>query len=206
MAIFGPLARSTAMHVQSICDALEIPHIETRWDFQLQRDDLSINLYPRPSILTRAFNELIKAWSWKTFAIVYEENEAVMRLQGFYLEAQQRGWEVTLYQFKSGVPFRDIFWRIKQNNERNIVLDVKPQHIHRALKHVRTISLHYFPSLNIFVLRTSCFATCSSLYLRNGRDRTYSERTAITEKNFILNLSLIPQFGLFKKVLSSSPS
>lgn len=137
MTIFGPLARSTAMHVQSICDALEIPHIETRWDFQLERDDLSINLYPRPSILTRAFNELIKAWGWKTFAIVYEENEAVMRLQGFYKEAQQRGWKVTLYQFKSGgAPFRDIFWKIKQNHERNIVLDVKPQHIHKVLKHV----------------------------------------------------------------------
>lgn len=138
VAIFGPLARSTAMHVQSICDALEIPHIETRWDFQLQRDDLSINLYPRPSILTRAFDELIKAWSWKTFAIVYEENEAIMRLQGFYKEAQQRGWKVTLYQFKSGAPFRDIFWKIKQNHERNIVLDVKPQHIHKVLKHVST--------------------------------------------------------------------
>ena len=35
-------------HVQSICDAMEIPHIETRWDFRLKRVDYSINLYPHP--------------------------------------------------------------------------------------------------------------------------------------------------------------
>ncbi|RWS23165.1 glutamate receptor: ionotropic kainate 3-like protein, partial [Leptotrombidium deliense] len=63
------------MHVQSICDALEIPHIETRLDFQLQRDDLSINLYPRPSMLARAYVDIVNAWGWKHFAIVYEENE-----------------------------------------------------------------------------------------------------------------------------------
>lgn len=146
MAIFGPLAQSPAMHVQSICDALEIPHIETRWAFELQRDDLSINLYPPPSFLTRAFNELIKAWSWKTFAIVYEENEAVMRLRDFYKEAEQKGWRVNLYQFKPGTPFRDVFWEIKQNNERNIVLDVKPQHIHKVLKHVSIQFIHSSPS------------------------------------------------------------
>lgn len=77
-AIFGPLSQTTSMHVQSICDALEIPHIETRWDFQLQRDDLSINLYPRPQILARAYIDLINVWMWKHFAIVYEENEGTL--------------------------------------------------------------------------------------------------------------------------------
>lgn len=75
VAIFGPLSRITSMHVQSICDALEIPHVKTQWDFQLQRDDLSINLYPRPSVLARAYVDLVKAWNWKSFVIVYEDNE-----------------------------------------------------------------------------------------------------------------------------------
>lgn len=73
--MFGPLSGSTSKYVQSICDALEIPHVETRWDFQLYRDDLSINLYPRPTILARAYIDLIKAWGWRHFAIVYEDNE-----------------------------------------------------------------------------------------------------------------------------------
>lgn len=74
-AIFGPISDVISDHVQSICDALEIPHVETRSDFQLSRDELSINLYPRPVILARAFMDLVKAWNWRHFAIVYEENE-----------------------------------------------------------------------------------------------------------------------------------
>lgn len=46
--VFGPRSESTANHIESICDAMEIPHIETRWDYKLNRDAFSINLYPHP--------------------------------------------------------------------------------------------------------------------------------------------------------------
>ena len=76
VAIFGPLSLSpSSTHTQSICDTLEIPHVETRWDFQLQRDDLSINLYPKTAVLAKAYVDLVKAWNWKVFAIAYEDNE-----------------------------------------------------------------------------------------------------------------------------------
>jgi len=75
VAIFGPLTGLSPVHVQSICDALDIPHIETRLDFQLQKGESSINLYPRPQVLARAYVDLVKEWNWKTFAIVYENNE-----------------------------------------------------------------------------------------------------------------------------------
>ena len=47
-ALFGPQSGTTSSHIQSICDTLEIPHIETRWDYRLIRDDYSVNLYPHP--------------------------------------------------------------------------------------------------------------------------------------------------------------
>jgi len=78
VAIFGPLSLGpTSTHTQSICDALEIPHVETRWDFQLHRDDLSINLYPKTAVLAKAYVDLVKAWNWQTFAIAYENNEGI---------------------------------------------------------------------------------------------------------------------------------
>ena len=33
-AIFGPQSGQTSAHVQSICDAMEVPHVETRWDYR----------------------------------------------------------------------------------------------------------------------------------------------------------------------------
>ena len=32
---------------------MEIPHIETRWDFMQRRDDYSINLYPNPKLISK---------------------------------------------------------------------------------------------------------------------------------------------------------
>ena len=49
--LFGPQSSSTSSHVQSICDTLEIPHIETRWDYRMKREDYSVNLYPHPHAL-----------------------------------------------------------------------------------------------------------------------------------------------------------
>ena len=49
--LFGPQSSVTSSHVQSICDTLEIPHIETRWDYRMKRDDYSVNLYPHPHAL-----------------------------------------------------------------------------------------------------------------------------------------------------------
>jgi ionotropic glutamate receptor len=52
-ALFGPESGTTSSHVQSICDAMEIPHIETRWDYLVKRDDYSINLYPSPKQISQ---------------------------------------------------------------------------------------------------------------------------------------------------------
>jgi hypothetical protein len=49
--LFGPQSSVTSSHIQSICDTLEIPHMETRWDYRMKRDDYSVNLYPHPHAL-----------------------------------------------------------------------------------------------------------------------------------------------------------
>ena len=49
--LFGPQSSVTSSHIQSICDTLEIPHIETRWDYRMKREDYSVNLYPHPHAL-----------------------------------------------------------------------------------------------------------------------------------------------------------
>nr|XP_053641816.1 glutamate receptor ionotropic, kainate 2-like [Cherax quadricarinatus] len=62
-AIFGPQSGQTSDHVQSICDALEIPHIENRWDFRLSRDAYSVNLYPHPSTLSKVMHPSMHYWN-----------------------------------------------------------------------------------------------------------------------------------------------
>lgn len=74
-AIFGPLSRLSAAHVQSICNAMEIPHLETKWDPRDNKDFYSINLYPHYVQLSKAYTDLIKYWKWTEFTILYEDND-----------------------------------------------------------------------------------------------------------------------------------
>lgn len=50
-AVVGPSSPSTSAHVQSICDALEIPHINTGSHSRLRPTQYAISLYPHPSAL-----------------------------------------------------------------------------------------------------------------------------------------------------------
>lgn len=96
--IFGPQSDVTSMHVQSICDAIDIPHVETRWDFQLQRADMSINLFPRPSVLSQAYVDLVKIWGWRSFSLVYDEHEGKITSIKSHWNAYTGNWEIN---FKS---------------------------------------------------------------------------------------------------------
>lgn len=60
---------------------MEVPHLETRWDYRLKRESCLVNLYPHPSMLSRAYVDIVRAWGWKSFTIVYESNEGLVRLQ-----------------------------------------------------------------------------------------------------------------------------
>lgn len=52
--IFGPWDKTTASHVQNMCDILDIPHIVARWDSEPKRGNV-IDLYPHPDALSMVF-------------------------------------------------------------------------------------------------------------------------------------------------------
>ena len=79
-------------------------------------------------------------WNWKSFAILYEDNDGAIRLNDFLKEAYSAGWKVTLYQFTPGVAYRDTFWKVKYN-VKNILLDVKTAHVHEILRHAQQVGM-----------------------------------------------------------------
>lgn len=136
--IVGPTSEVTSLHVRSVCDILEIPHIEVSWDIEQRLDALSINLYPRPEILARAYLDVAKGLGWDHFAICYDRNEGVVQYQEFFKQARDRGWDIKLYQFSKGEAFREVFWKIKMAKETNIILDVRQESLIEAMKQVGT--------------------------------------------------------------------
>ena len=66
-----------AAHVQSVCDTMEIPHIETRWDFHENRDFFSVNMYPHYLSMSKAYVDYVKHLQWTSFIILYEHDEGM---------------------------------------------------------------------------------------------------------------------------------
>lgn len=74
-AVFGPSHSSSVSAVQSICNALEVPHIQTRWKHPSvdNKDSFYINLHPEYTSISRAVLDIVQFYKWKTVTVVYED-------------------------------------------------------------------------------------------------------------------------------------
>lgn len=179
VAIVGPMAGAASHHVQAICDSLEVPHIEIKPNLVLRRVDLAINLYPSYDILARAYIDLIQAWNWTSFAIVYESGEAMIRLQDIFKELSglyAKKWTIKLFQLHAGSQFRDLFWAVKKSGENNIILDVSREHMFDCLKQAQQVGL--------MTEKQSYLVTSLDLQTINLEDFMYG-RTKITALQLI---------------------
>lgn len=73
-AVFGPSDPLLGAHIHSICDALDIPHLEARLDLDSDIKEFSINLYPSQQLLNNAFQDVMSFLNWTKVAIIYEED------------------------------------------------------------------------------------------------------------------------------------
>jgi len=161
--IFGPQSENTANHVQSISDAMEVPHIETRWNYKLNRDEYSVNLYPHPTSLSQAYYDVIKKLDWKSFVVLYDSGESLIRLQPL-LKAEEFG--VTVKQLEGEHDWRPMLKSIKKSQETKFIIDVEHHKIHELLRQAQQIGLtrEYH----------SYFITTLDLHLVNLDDFMYS--------------------------------
>lgn len=83
-AVFGPSDPVLGAHIQSICEALDIPHIESRIDLEPLSKELSINLHPSQENMNRAYKDLMTFLNWTKVAIIYEEDYGKWTQQSEY--------------------------------------------------------------------------------------------------------------------------
>lgn len=69
IGIVGPSSPESAVHVRSICDAKEIPLIET----SIGSSKHVVNLHPTSEDLGRVYLDMIYAWNWDGFTIIYQD-------------------------------------------------------------------------------------------------------------------------------------
>ena len=109
-AVFGPSDPILGQHIHSICDALDIPHLEARLDLDTEAKEFSINLYPAQTLLNAAYQDIMEFLNWTKVAIIYEDDydpaaanerlQVPLSLHDFrYRDLRPRGLQVQFRQY-----------------------------------------------------------------------------------------------------------
>ncbi|XP_011633104.1 glutamate receptor ionotropic, kainate 2-like, partial [Pogonomyrmex barbatus] len=102
--IFGPQQKEVDETVQSICNTLEVPHISVRQDSSqfFEPRGLRLNLFPHVSVLSRVYDQLVTEFKWKSFAILYENSDSLIRMQLLLKRWDTQGNSAFLYHLGDG--------------------------------------------------------------------------------------------------------
>ncbi|XP_063879180.1 glutamate receptor ionotropic, kainate 2-like isoform X9 [Scylla paramamosain] len=142
-AVFGPSDPLLGSHIQSICDALDIPHLEARLDLEPEYKEFSINLYPSHEVLNRAFQDVMTFLNWTEVAIIYEEDLGLIKLQELVKSPPREHME---FMIRQGTPenYRDLLKEVKQKEIYNVIVDTKPENMNHFLRGILQLQMNDF--------------------------------------------------------------
>ncbi|XP_034139239.1 glutamate receptor ionotropic, kainate 2 isoform X4 [Drosophila guanche] len=137
-AIFGPTDPLLAGHVQSICEAYDIPHIEVRIDLEMNSKEFSVNLYPSHNVLTLAYRDLMLYLNWTKVAIIYEEDYGLFNLMHASNEMKT---EMYIRQ-ASPESYRGVLRAIRQKEIYKIIVDTSPSNIKQFFRSILQLQMN----------------------------------------------------------------
>ncbi|KAF2904859.1 hypothetical protein ILUMI_01330 [Ignelater luminosus] len=145
IAIFGPETLKTSAITQSICKKLEIPHIQTTWQPSINYPPLiSLSFYPAADLLAEGFATIVRHTNWKSYAIIYQHDEALIRLQGILKIPDVGDNPVTVRQLDPGSDHRAMFKGLKESGVQKIILDCDTDQILNILQQAKDVQLLSF--------------------------------------------------------------
>uniref|UniRef100_A0A8D8LX89 Glutamate receptor ionotropic, kainate 2 n=2 Tax=Cacopsylla melanoneura TaxID=428564 RepID=A0A8D8LX89_9HEMI len=140
-AMFGPSDPMLGPHIHSVCDALDIPHIEARLDLDPDYKEFSINLYPSPRVLNSAYQDIIRFLNWTKLAIVYENDYGLIKLRDLDRTPSNKDLEIHLMQADPNT-YRDTLQTIKTKEIQNLIVDTRPENINEFLKGILQLQMN----------------------------------------------------------------
>ncbi|XP_044762495.1 glutamate receptor ionotropic, kainate 2-like [Coccinella septempunctata] len=151
VAILGPRNGKNFEAVQSVCDAKEIPVIQTTWNAKPLRDSTVINIFPHPTILSQAYLDFLRVWNWKRFTILYDNDESLIRLNEVLKLTLDRSYVIIvrkLDQYNTGI-YRNILREMADNEMTNFFIDCRLDYLQELLQQCQQMGLmnkryHYF--------------------------------------------------------------
>ncbi|XP_029307089.1 glutamate receptor ionotropic, kainate 3 [Cottoperca gobio] len=169
VAIFGPSHSSSSNAVQSICNALEVPHVQVRWKHHPMdnRDSFYANLYPDYSSLSYAILDLVQFLKWKTATVVYDDSTGLIRLQELIMAPSRYNIRLKIRQLPlDSQDTRPLLKEMKRSREFRIIFDCSHHMAAQVLKQAQTMGMmteyyHYiFTTLDLMAIDLEPYRFC----------------------------------------------
>ncbi|KAF0045958.1 hypothetical protein F2P81_002487 [Scophthalmus maximus] len=169
VAIFGPSHSSSSNAVQSICNALEVPHVQVRWKHHPMdnRDSFYANLYPDYSSLSYAILDLVQFLKWKTATVVYDDSTGLIRLQELIMAPSRYNIRLKIRQLPlDSQDTRPLLKEMKRSREFRIIFDCSHHMAAQILKQAQTMGMmteyyHYiFTTLDLMAIDLEPYRFC----------------------------------------------
>ncbi|KAM6968004.1 glutamate receptor ionotropic, kainate 3 isoform 3-T3 [Aplochiton taeniatus] len=169
VAIFGPSHSSSSNAVQSICNALEVPHVQVRWKHHPMdnRDTFYANLYPDYSSLSYAILDLVQFLKWKTATVVYDDSTGLIRLQELIMAPSRYNIRLKIRQLPlDSSDTRPLLKEMKRGREFRIIFDCSHEMAAQILKQAQTMGMlteyyHYiFTTLDLMAVDLEPYRFC----------------------------------------------
>lgn len=146
----------------SICKRVEVPHFIATFqsssvdDFN-NTDSYTRNLFPDPKLFTKALHEIIKSFQWRTFAVIYENNENLVKFNDAFtltMDPNTMGKQkISFYKIPSDSDdFKPLLKRISKSGINQIVLDCSEKNIYSLLAQSNDVNM-----MNEYVVRMSTY-------------------------------------------------
>ncbi|XP_055372233.1 glutamate receptor ionotropic, kainate 2 isoform X4 [Condylostylus longicornis] len=155
-AIFGPSDPLLGAHIQSICEALDIPHVEARIDLDSNLKEFSINLYPSQHYMNIAYRDLMIFLNWTKVAIIYEEDFGLFKQQELMRATPASRTEMYIRQATPDT-YRKVLREIRQKEIYKLIIDTNPGNINaffRAILQLQMNDYRYHYMFTTFDIET----------------------------------------------------
>ncbi|KAJ8723326.1 hypothetical protein PYW08_003238 [Mythimna loreyi] len=142
--VFGPTRKGSLLHIQSIADFLEIPHVITNPIETQNRNWSVINLYPHHLSYSQIFADLIELKGWTEFTIIYEGAELlpffdnILSMQD--LDTGQK-ISINIVQLPDGDDFRTQLKFVKKSGSLNYVINCGIEILPKILEQAQQVGI-----------------------------------------------------------------
>ncbi|XP_055907198.1 glutamate receptor ionotropic, kainate 2-like [Eupeodes corollae] len=131
-AIFGPSSNAPSDIVALICNSTGIPNILFDWSPEESMTErmnhrMTVNVAPSTTILSKAYSDIVYNYAWKGYTVLYENHEALVRLQDLLQLKRIHEEEIKVRQFSRDEDFRTLWKNVRHQGERRVILDCSPE-------------------------------------------------------------------------------